>query len=505
MRTHIGRSTGCLVAFSLIWGVPFGLGGVLSIAAALHFIQNVQSNLSSAGGIAVGLLFIIVGWGFPIAVLAERKIVRGCEKRASQFRDRPWMMRDDWAEGWSHDINRARARRLRIGWGSGFLLSALLLLPIVESNPDAAAALIFPFVLGITFLHALMLSRAARRFGKSELVLNDVPTPLGATVRGFIRNQKSWLRGERLVAELACVNYFRSTGSRNRRNRQETMWSTRFRLDPGVTAPEGVRIPIEFRLPDRLEESTAFVYSPQERVQWKLTIFPDQPNPFYKAAFELPVFGRSEQSPSERRETSEPTLAPIAPDVAQPTGGAKERPTTPKIEEAPATRRAGPLREVRIEREPGLKRYVFKPKLEAEHRRAFWIRMVISVGVVIGLMFIFEDPVALGMLTLALIIGPISMFEPLGRATVEIDADHVVLRWSFGLLKREDKWWISDVLDVRLVPATRIWTGRNRRWEIRATNKDGVTRAWGRSIDSRPEAEWVVNDLEATLEIGRVV
>ncbi|MGB0515225.1 MAG: hypothetical protein ACPGJE_10340, partial [Wenzhouxiangellaceae bacterium] len=159
---------------------------------------------------------------------------------------------------------------------------------VADGNLMALLGLLFPLV-GIGLLvWAIREVIRRRRYGDSQLHLDDMPVPLGGMLRARLEVPARLVARE-LKVHLTCVRRVRSGHGKNRRTREHLLWEDSLRVmsrsgqGSGVTSAR-----IEARLPgDRPEVSDV---NPDDCVVWRLEAGSEEPGVDYKAVFELPVF-----------------------------------------------------------------------------------------------------------------------------------------------------------------------------------------------------------------------
>lgn len=154
--------------------------------------------------------------------------------------------------------------------------------------------LLFDAIVAFTLYMALTWTARWIRYGRSRLVYESFPYPLGGTMRATLRNSRA-VAGDELVVRLRCVEpMIERTPRRNGRDsRTNTVYfqayldEQRFRVDR-MDRFRGMEIPIEFALPDdRL--STQISRAPIR--YWELEATCETPGVDFSSSFPAPVYG----------------------------------------------------------------------------------------------------------------------------------------------------------------------------------------------------------------------
>jgi len=277
------------------------------------------------------------------------------EERRRQRPDRPWLWRDDWAEGkvvW-------RALGGRTTWALAIVYNAILgtvalvtpLTQIREASPATLAALALLPLGGLVLIGAAVRrTLRGRDYGLFTLELETVPATPGGQLRGAIQAVCGASPGDGFDVRLTCLRtkVVARTGASssigwgaNRLTHSRPLWQTVYNTPalPGRDRPDVVTLPVHFDLPDDLPETTRDLPEPFTRlvtrrggnisicdslqtmaglppvgtewISWRLAIHGSLPTQLSTCSFDVPVFstpatesGRAVQPGFEIRRSS---------------------------------------------------------------------------------------------------------------------------------------------------------------------------------------------------------
>jgi hypothetical protein len=116
-----------------------------------------------------------------------------------------------------------------------------------------------------------------------------VPAAPGGTLEGEIQVKAKLRPQHGLHLRLSCLRRTTSGSGQNRSMTEKILWQDEkwLRTDPPQTDLNATSIPVYFRLPDKLPESTGAI---GDGIHWKLEASAKLRGPNFDAAFEVPVF-----------------------------------------------------------------------------------------------------------------------------------------------------------------------------------------------------------------------
>ena len=279
---------------AILFSLPFAIVGVLALVFLLH--DEVGSGFRMKKQMAMGLLSAAVVCGGLIAFIFGIS----AKKQAQNFSisetgdQKPWLKRKDWADGRITSSSRKAVWLLWIFvafWCAASAAISLVIVPpqLQQGNRTALIALIFP-VIGLAMIFfALNTTRAWRKFGRSIFEMATVPAASGGTLQGRIQVKTRLQPEHGLHLRLSCVRRTTTGASNNRQTSEKILWQDEkwLRADLPQTDFNATEIPVFFRLPDNLPESTV---SSGDGIHWKLEASAKLRGPDFHAAFDVPVF-----------------------------------------------------------------------------------------------------------------------------------------------------------------------------------------------------------------------
>ena len=278
---------------AMLLSAPFVLMGIFALVLLLH--DGLLGGLTRQK--AMGLLSaIVVCAGFPVLIFgitAKKQAMRAAVPKPSAD-EKPWLKRDDWAAG--HIASGTRKSVLLL-WMFTFFWNAIST-PVVfiglpaelhKGNHAILIALLFPIVGIGMILYALSATLAWRKFGQSMFDMAAVPAAPGGTLEGEIQVKTKLRPQHGLHLRLSCIQQVTTGGGKNCRTVEKILWQDEKWLRAGLpqTDLNATGVPIYFKLPDNLPESTA---GTGDGIHWKLEASAKLRGPDFHATFDVPVF-----------------------------------------------------------------------------------------------------------------------------------------------------------------------------------------------------------------------
>jgi hypothetical protein len=287
-------TTGCLMLFA----VPFIAGGTLALVQG---IRQHGTNPDANVAIIVGGVFTLVGLLLVLGVWYGAAASAKSDARKAQNPDKPWMWRDDWANGVINDSTKGGAIGLWIFtvlWNAISIPVALLVIPqeLPKGNHLALLVLLFPLVGVFLLIAAIYRTLQAARFGTSKCHLERVPIVPGRTFGGDIElnTQAAPENGFRL--RIASIRVVTTRTGKNRSTTEHLLWDEEIVVEAGAAmrSPMGTRIPFVFVTPpdaQPTDESDSY-----DRYIWRLSTKAEFSGVDYSAEFQIPLFDTGEKA-----------------------------------------------------------------------------------------------------------------------------------------------------------------------------------------------------------------
>jgi hypothetical protein len=443
--------------FLFLFSLPFAGVGLFALVQGIRELIAGKSH-DGLPLCIVGLVFSLAGFGLmSVAVWGRKKLQKDAELKA-RFADKPWMMRDDWADG---KIKSSASGQLIIYLvfaaafcGIGGLGTALAVPDALHKHQyGGLMVLLFPAV-GIGFLIAFInVWRSQRRFGKCFFELAQTPIPLGGTLDGMIQTGKPLKLEHELNLKISCVRQVTTGSGKNRSTNEYILWQEEKIYSSQANLPEPepghTGIPVHFKLPDNQPESIA---DSGDGIHWRLEVKSKMRGPGFHAIFDLPVFkiAGAEISDSSVTEAddSDPTAALAAP-----------------IEEI----RREENSKIKIFEGPNGREFYFPPGRNAGTALFVTLAMFLFNGIAIGTFYLHTliiFPIVFGLFGILMILGSFRMWTESIR--IAIDSTDVRVKKHWVIFSRTRKFSANDVsrfttragmqsgakvfLDIRLIP-----------------------------------------------------
>lgn len=319
---------GCITLFA----APFIIMGL--------WLAYVGLKAHMPGQVAFGAVFAGVGaLVIGVATWGQKALAADAARKGANP-DKPWLWREDWAQGYAKDNTRGVAIFFwifallwnGISWPVAFLIRP----EIAKGNYIVLIALIFPLV-GLGLLAAAIYQTLQRmKFGTSVCHLPTIPIPPGRTFRGELELHNDAVPESGYKFRLASIRSVTSGSGKNRSTHESVLWDDErvVSASAAMRSPVGTRVPFEFVVPPTAHGTEDV--SQNEKYFWRLTASADLPGVDYSSTFQLPIFGTGEPvddhefvkyQEQHRAEASRQELPPNSGIVATPlpTGGTEYR------------------------------------------------------------------------------------------------------------------------------------------------------------------------------------
>jgi hypothetical protein len=288
---------GCFVLFLL----PFCGVGIFAGYQTIQRILQGSPNWEETILLAVfALVFGGVGFGLLAALYFGKKKQEKEDEQKSRHPDRPWMWREDWAQG---QIRHSSKREMLLALGAA-LFVLLVSLPatmnlhkevIEKDNKVALIGYLFPLIGLGALVWAIRATIRWRRFGTSVVQMSVVPGLVGGPVVGTLQTGLLALPEEGFLLTLRCIHRQSRGSGKSRSVSEKILWQEEHQAKKGelFPGPTGTALRFAFEIPYDCRETDE--KDSNNRVFWNLQAQAKVPGVDYEATFDLPVF-RTEQS-----------------------------------------------------------------------------------------------------------------------------------------------------------------------------------------------------------------
>ncbi len=424
------------------------------------------------GMVAFLLMFLAVFGGvgltiIGVGVIGARKLK--VERQLKQAHpEEPWRWEPEWEHGEIHCSGKTQmwvALSMATFWN---LVSSVVWFFVPEElakgNYLALIALLFPAVgLGLAAWAAVAVARW-RRYGRSTLVLPELPLRLGARLGGYLRVSES-LEARQAALTLSCVEIRTSGSGKNRSTHRTVLYQDE--AQAVVQAAAGHRrVPVSFALP--ADQPQRDVSDSRRKIEWQLKAIAAVRGPDLDVTFELPVFEADLLSPISN-------LGQVA-----ESGAGDDRPVLTAAEDGGDAAATG----VDMHYRGGGLRYYFAPARHLAVGTGFTGAGVLLSGIAVGGTMAGKLPL-LGTLICGLL-GTVFLLVGLNELLMRSE-----LRTRIGELGVRRGWWLgadhfyrlSDIDDLLVTDGMQV--GDTRYYRLTLKTRDGKQRVLAGGLKGR--------------------
>lgn len=313
-------NAGCLLPM----GVLFALAGVVFGLSALLGAKGYEDPSQKMMGAGVAFAVACIGAGLIAAGVSANRAAKRVKDMAARVPGKPWMWRDDWAQGYAKpDWQSEAATRGLIG-----------VLVVVVSSPSVAGAIIHPprdhSYLGLLALvlplgglaligQSLLIRLREHKFRQVRLMFSSLPGTIGGRLQGRMESAFSFPAGCDVHMTLSCVRSYVSSSGSSHSRWESVLWQAKQSVAPYAGTPDSP-VPVDFTIPYDAPETNG--NDPNNEVFWRLTASAALPGLDFRASFRVPVF---------KTATSDANITRESIDASEATHLAGAKPTNAKI------------------------------------------------------------------------------------------------------------------------------------------------------------------------------
>jgi hypothetical protein len=252
----------------------------------------------------VSLVVVGIGAGLIVAGRSVTKSAARAQATAAQSPGKPWLWREDWAQGCAKPDWKSEAA-VRGGVG---LLVALVSGPSVggaiihapKGHPYAAlVALLLPLAGLFLVGQSILIRLREAKFRDVRFTFSSLPGVIGGRLAGRVELAFMLPAGSNVSLVLSCVRSYVSGNGDSRSRWENVLWQAKQTVSPYVGGP-GSYLPVDFTIPyDARETDTS---NPNDEVFWRLTATAILPGLDFRASFGVPVFKTDASDPTVTRE-----------------------------------------------------------------------------------------------------------------------------------------------------------------------------------------------------------
>jgi hypothetical protein len=459
---------------AMLLSAPFAIIGILALIFLLH--DEVGSGFRMEKKLAMGLLSAVVVCGGLIALIFGVSAKKHALKVGATKTDdeKPWLKRKDWAAGRITSSSRKAVGILWVFIAFWYGISgAIWLFIIPQGNHVAVIALI---VIGLAMIFfALNTTRAWRKFGQSIFEMAAVPAASGGTLAGEIQVNGKLQPQHGLHLRLSCFRRTSSGSGNNRSTTEKILWQDEkwLRADLPQTDLNATGIPIYFKLPDNLPESTTAF---GDGTHWRLEASAQMRGPNFHATFEVPVF-----------------KLPEPPEIS-------DDPTAPYQMSLDEMRKQIRSR-IQVNDTADGQEFVFPAARNPGFASGATVFCLIWTGIVVLLFWKHAPPLfpfVFGAIDLLMAAFVFDLW--LRRSRVVIAGPEIKIETAWLAFKKQNSLKIADAAGIAAdVGAT---VGHAAYYDLKVRARDGREFILAKNLASKPEADWLVRQLTAAVKRG---
>ena len=305
-------------------GVLFALFGIVFAYTALTGGKEYESPDQKRMGVFVSLAVVVIGAGLIVAGRSATKSAGRSQAIAAQAPGRPWLWREDWAQGYA-----------KPDWKSEANVRGLLgLLFLLVSAPSFAGAfrqtpkgqeyvllivLLFPLAGLFLVGQSLLLRLREAKFRNVRLTFSSLPGVIGGHFGGRVESAFLLPAGDPVNLVLSCVRSYVSDSGNHRSRWENVLWQSKQTVAPYVGG-SGTYLPVDFTIPYEARPTDGS--NPNDEIFWRLTATAVLPGLDFRAAFRVPIF---------KTEASDPAITAETIDAAETARVAGSEPADAKI------------------------------------------------------------------------------------------------------------------------------------------------------------------------------
>jgi hypothetical protein len=466
-----------------LFALPFAGFGLFALSQGIRLAIDGTVGSQVWPPLIFGVVFSGVGFGLIYLTLWGSKLLQRQNRIQVEHPTEPWLWREDWAQGRANSKTRPGMIAgwvFAVFWNAVSMPIAFLVLPAAakQKGPIVYLALIFPGIGIFLLISAIRKTIAYFEFGKTFFEMASVPGVVGRELKGVIQARFPHSPDHGVHLRLSCVHRVTSGSGNSQSTTERILWRDEADLSSAhlYPGPAGTAIPVSFPIP--LDAQPTEKLNARDEFSWVLEALADVPGVNYHDIFEVPVF-RTQQTPAQAQEEAEV--------FAQPQGTqAITRPDKLSVEVRQNTEGT---------------EFYFPPARNKSFATSATMFLLIFGAVTYFL--ILHAPIIFG-----LVFGLFSLFlvyttiqQWLGTTRVVIGS---VLTLQSGLLggSQVRQVPLSDIAAIgdRIASQQGGSTGTPY-YDIELALRDGKKLTLGRTLKSKQEAEWLVDEMRRLVSV----
>jgi hypothetical protein len=296
----VSGGSGCVVAFFIIFGLPFLAAGVaLALLPREAFRPDDGGDLPPWLPWCLALLFSGAGLflgGKGVLAVIERSRLKARRERHPQ---EPWRADHPWdPAGASYSPGASLPGQLAALAFMTFLLAPFNYFTFYEPREDMplwarALVVLFDVVLALVLVGIALTVVHQAKYGRARLVFQSFPFFLGDALSARLGTSRPIGHFKKLTFTLRCIEERTETRRSGNKTTIRTvcdqLWADEVALEGGA-AREGHEVPVRFDLPEG-DYGTRLSKAPAR--YWELAVAADTPGLDFAAKFLVPVYSRT--------------------------------------------------------------------------------------------------------------------------------------------------------------------------------------------------------------------
>ena len=206
-NSAVNRGSGFLTVVGAVFAVVGSAAGVSTLRKAITGIVDVKQIVL---GFSMALMFAGAGIGLIVWSRVSANLSARRNETMLQNPGKPWLWRDDWAQGYARSEWKSTATMMTI-IGVAFLLFSVPMLmnfpaSLRRAHPlQIAVVALFPLTGVLLIGQSLMAYLRSRKFREVRLTLSALPSTLGGKFQGRVQAQFVFPSSATVDLTLSCA------------------------------------------------------------------------------------------------------------------------------------------------------------------------------------------------------------------------------------------------------------------------------------------------------------
>ncbi len=280
------NNAGCLIPF----GGLFALFGIFFLISGLT--KPAADPSQARTQVLVALTVVVIGASLIFAGKSAGKAAQKAQILAARDPAKPWLWREDWAQGFAEPEWRSTAAT----FGAMGLLFLLVSIPGVAAIPKnwhghnryvTLVVLLFPLAGLYLVSQSLFAFFRDRKFRQARLTLSSLPGVIGGRLQGRVESGFLFPSGAQVDLTLSCIRSYVSNSGSSRSRWENVLWQDKHAVT-AYAGGAGSYLPVEFTIPYDARETDG--RNANDEIFWRLTAVAALPGLDFRASFKAPVF-----------------------------------------------------------------------------------------------------------------------------------------------------------------------------------------------------------------------